>query len=174
MFRGTGQMAILPGMVDRSASSSIDDKPALRAVVEEGWRDQVPEADFFSSQPSVDVLLRVIGPEATEKLCACFGGLSREIGLGPSKEIVDAIGVDAAVKLRDAWGKGHLYVPRRATSAAGRHEHIRKLDAAGKTRQEIAILVGVSERQVYNVLAGRPTGRVSGTGNSGRLPLKFA
>lgn len=145
--------AILSVMVDRSASASSDTELSLRAMVARELRKPVPPLDFISARPSVEELVRIIGPEATVLLCDKFGGLTRSIGRVPAPDIVAAIGKDAAVKLRAAWGTGRLYVPRRATSAADRHKRVRALAKAGSTRQQIALDVGLSERQVYSILS---------------------
>lgn len=105
-----------------------------------------------TAAPSIAELVNVIGASATRMLCESFGGLSREIGK-PAPAIIAAIGLEKALALRNYWGIGRIYIPRRVFSAEARAFEIVRLRGEGLTVQAIAIAIGISERQAYNVLA---------------------
>lgn len=124
----------------------------LADAIREGWHRGAAELNPENATSSVSELVEIIGAEATEHLCARFGGLSFEISTF-RQELIEAIGADNAEALREYWGSGRIYVPRRAMAAKARHQIIRDMAKRGFTRHQIAHCAGVSERQVYNVLA---------------------
>ena len=107
--------------------------------------------DEGAASTTIEDLIEAVGVDATRRLCERLGGLSREIG-APSQLFINAIGHEAAVKLRDHLGRGHIYIPRRFLSRSARHKKVVALDGEGLTKQEIALRTGLSERRVYAIL----------------------
>lgn len=127
-------------------------EPALVMVAGDGFSRPLPGITTETASPSIAELVEILGEASTMKLCDSFGGISRTIGR-PAKAIVEAIGEDAAVKLRAYWGEGRIYIPRRATSWRARHDMVRRLAREGLTRHAIALRVKLTERQVYSILS---------------------
>jgi len=108
-----------------------------------------------SSSSSWDEIVAVIGEDAAGKLAAAFGGIELYVPpkLGHHHPISVAIGIEHAVKLVDHYHGTEIYVAK----VDARNALVRRLAETGRlTRQAIALAVGLSERQVYNILATEP------------------
>ena len=107
---------------------------------------------------SREELVALLGEEATEALCAAFGGqnivIPRQPRAGDSLE--RAIGPEEAAVLCAAWGGCRVYIPNLFRRAA-RDARIARLRADGSSVREIARLEGLSYRQIERILASYPT-----------------
>ena len=101
--------------------------------------------------PSGIELVAVLGPELAETLCEKLGGLNTAIGR-PSAKFVDAIGHEAALKLKRYVGRTNIFIPKRLTSRQERWNTVIELHETGMTKAQIALTVDLSERRVYAIL----------------------
>lgn len=124
------------------------------AIASRGMRDD-PDGDRLS----LGHLAQVIGADAAIALGRAFAGTRLYIPLQmPAHHpIATAIGVDAARDLGCHFGTECIEIP--LLKSRGERHADRKLIAdlrrQGFTIAEVARAVGCSERNVYNVLAGR-------------------
>ena len=99
----------------------------------------------------LDDLAEVIGEAAALALAWEFRGLNLYIPQDPGREpgIAKAIGEDLAVRLCDVFWRTSIYMPLREVTRARVHQ---LAGNTNMTKQEIAIELGIAERQVYRLL----------------------
>lgn len=101
---------------------------------------------------SADEIVRVIGLEKATAMCSQLGGIDRrlsEIRL----LLIKAVGEDAAETLIAHFGQERIYIPRSVASHHTRAQDVVVLRNEGKTIMQIALKVGLTERQVYSILS---------------------
>lgn len=101
-----------------------------------------------------DELAELLGPEGLRALSEARGGrrarIPRAVPTGHWLET--AVGADAAARLSFRYGGCRLYIPRNPPTA-DRDRCILELRRLGLSAARIASEVGLSDRQVRNVLA---------------------
>ena len=101
-----------------------------------------------------DELEALIGPEGLRALSVTHGGrrlyVPRSVRAG--HWLAEALGPEAAGRLAFQYGGCRIAVPS-APSPAARNRRILDMRRAGRSAAAIAAATGVSERQVYRILA---------------------
>lgn len=111
-------------------------------------------APFASTGSRVlDDVAEVIGIDAATALARRFGGQRIYVprDMGEHHPIAVAVGLDAARLLAEFYQTTELFIPIRARHVSLVHE-LARLDPP-PTRAQIADRVGITERQVYRLLA---------------------
>lgn len=113
-------------------------------------------------------MAELIGPAATLRLIAAFGGgdLYVPMTMPDDHPIVQAIGLSAGQKLAEFYGRERLDLPvgNQALAAAGRQPVLAQVAAGKLSRQQAARQLGTSTRYVRQLLA---TPRIMRTTKSG-------
>ena len=98
----------------------------------------------------------LLGEADARKLVDAFGGegLCIPKNYDPKHRLARKLGRQAFIKLTTFWGGCPIYIPTMAGARrAIRDEGIRRKRGQGATVREIARGVGLSDRQVRNILA---------------------
>jgi len=113
--------------------------------------------------PTAAQMVAVIGLEAVLALVEACGGarvyVPQPQALGVDHTLVRALGLDAAERLAAHYGGDAITVPRCLAALRGaRNRAIRERHAGGARPPSLARRFGLTERQVYAILAaGEPT-----------------
>ena len=101
-----------------------------------------------------DELLELLGPEGLAALSAARGGRRVYIPrmITPAHWLVGAVGLEAAKRLVFQFGGCRICVPRKPPPES-RDACVRELRRAGRSVAVIASYTGLSERQVYRIIA---------------------
>lgn len=98
---------------------------------------------------SIEVLLRLLGPDDFLRLVEAYGGIRLFVPSGNERtDLIGAIGEEAALKLSDRWGGFHIRVP------LAREFRARHYRAIGMSNAQIARRLGMAETGI-NRLFGR-------------------
>lgn len=114
----------------------VHETPELQALARDS--DDKPHANIIEQ----------IGEEKTALLCSRLGGVTVEC-IRVREQLVAIIGEEAAESLVSYFGSEKLYIPRRATTYLDRRRRALALRREGKTTAQIALSLGVCERQVF-------------------------
>lgn len=106
--------------------------------------------DYEGREASADNIRRLIGVNGAQMLSAALGGHRVYVPRAPGAHhcLTVAVGQECANKLAAAFHGDEIDIPM----SPARQREIRRLNAEGKTRRQIATLVGCSERWVYKTL----------------------
>jgi hypothetical protein len=119
---------------------------------------------FHSDTPElVRVIGQACGYEAAVAIVRKWGGVRLFIPQAVTADHVLAktIGLDAAAKLVELLGHGHVEVPMwTAATAALKTRLVLSLAAEGLSRREIALAAKCSGRRVYQILAEADAGSI--------------
>lgn len=132
-------------------------------------REMILEAEFSALPDTAQLLIRILGKEATFALISRYGGSSIPVpkaknvqGLIRYESIAEEIGEEATGKLCSHYGGDILYVPRCA--AWWRHERNRRIRAdfdrltinEGWSSNEVAAFLAIdyelSDRRIWEIL----------------------
>ncbi|MGD1907384.1 MAG: Mor transcription activator family protein [Leptolyngbyaceae cyanobacterium] len=112
-----------------------------------------PDYDANDLPDDMQPICELIGFEATIKLIETYGGLEFNI---PAQmdffhPIAELLGEELAVKLGGYVG-GRMYIPRCRTMRRNARKRLIESMRFSHTRQEIALKLGITERNVYQFL----------------------
>lgn len=110
--------------------------------------------DHFTA--ALDDVVRVIGPEAMNRLIARYPGVTVHVpnDIDLSHPLVAVVGTEAARRLANYMGNCQLYVPKLAANKRReRDREIRTRHADGCPPKTLAIKFGLCERQIRTILS---------------------
>ena len=103
--------------------------------------------------PRVAELVELLGRRTALALCRAGGLIYVPMTLRPRTRLVQMIGTQGTAKLQGRYAGQNIKLPRLAAlDRAARDAEIRRQAAAGVPKPEIALLSGLSVRQLHNIL----------------------
>lgn len=101
-------------------------------------------------------IIEIIGLPAAKRLVEHYGGVSVMVPpqMREDHALARLLGLEAAQKLVEQYARERITVPRAYRAIiAFRNSLIRAAHADGKTAKELALLHGITERWIWNILA---------------------
>lgn len=113
--------------------------------------------------PLATRLVELLGKRTAEVLFRTGGKVYVPTRVNPNCRLARMIGTANTAKLMQHYAGRHLDMPQLTAQArAKRNAEIKRLSAAGVPKPEIALLAGLSVRQIGNVLAACKPPTVTG------------
>lgn len=114
------------------------------------------EIDVDQLPPSAAEIVSVVGVEAALRLVEAWGGVRLYVPqqMTEDHDLVNLLGGDSADQLASRFGGERIQVPRCLQALrAMRNARIRRARHDGATPAELALIHGLTERQIYAILA---------------------